>query len=245
MKKAILFILIFLFGLNICACQNAQPLEITEESTQAKQTTHTETQNDSETQPTDKNAVFCLYELFMDNTNLNGNLLGPSETDQHGDIAYGYPSPDSVPVTDRSDLYGTTYRLNLTAHKNKHLFCFRYDTATNRLEVVIPYERISLLLIFRVEGIEDGGAIIRSAETGEYLSATLLYARNIDNGRVMGLQSAFSHLADQPNSTILLRSGYILGYAVGDGTYLLSTWGNHDAFGWMDKIISLYGEKAS
>jgi hypothetical protein len=225
----------------LCACRHTPSSDTTEEATLAEEPTLS-----PETQPSDENTVFCLYEYFPDNTNFNGNLLGSSETDESGDIVYGYPSPDRVPVTDRSNLYGTTYRFSLTAHTDKHLFCFRYDTTTNRLEVVIPCERISLFLIFLVEGIKDGDSFVRSVEDGEYLSATLLYARNIDVLRAWGLQGAFSHLADQPTSALSYpRYDYILGYAISDRTYLESTWDNHDAFRWMDEIVSLYGEEPS
>ena len=194
-----------------------------------------------ETEPSAENTVDCLYEFFMDDTNLNGSPIGP-----YGGSLYGITDPDQIPNLDRSHLYGTTYRFNLTAHKDKHLFCFRFDTATDLLEVVIPYEKISLLLIFRVEGIEDGGAIVRSAETGESLSATLLYARNIDVESANALKLNASHLKDQPTAmSPSTRSGYIMGYAVEDGTYLRSTWGDHEACQWMDAIISFYREEAS
>ena len=244
--KKILLIITVLLSLNICACQSGQTSDTPKETPEAKQTTHTEPQNVPETQPSDENTISCLYEFFMDDTNLNGSPIGPSETDEYGGPVYGYTDPAHIPDTDRSALYGTTYRFGLTAHKDKHLFCFRYDNATSRLEVVIPYERISLLLVFRVEGVEDGGAVVRSAETSEYISATLLYARNIDSGRAIALQAASSLLEDQATPTSpSIRSGHIVGYAVSTGTYLQSTWGDHDAFQWMDTIISLYGEEAS
>ena len=221
------------------------PVGSSDDTTEAVET-ESEPETEAVSVPWDENTVSCMYEFFLDKTNLNGSPIGPSETDEYGGVIYGYDDPAKIPQTDRSDLYGTTYRIWLATHKDKHRFCFRYDTNTRRLEVVIPESRIPLLLIFHVEGTADGPEIARIAEACEPLSATLLYARNIDNGRATALQGAFSHLEDQPNSTSMIsRTGYIVGYALADGTYMRSTWGDHDTSWWMDEIISLYGEKTT
>ena len=197
-----------------------------------------------ETEPSAENTVDCLYEFFMDDANLN-RIPKSDETVSPEEIVDGFGALSMI-HTDRSDLYGTTYRIRLTADVDTHRFCFRYDVIEKKLAVVVTEAYVPLLLIFQVDGVDDWEEFVRIVEEDQYLSATLVHARNIDYGRTQIVQAAFSRLEGIPfettDQTPYMR--YIMGYALHDSTGMIAS-NKHDTIDRMDYIISLYGEDPS
>ncbi len=197
-----------------------------------------------ETEPPMENEVSCLYEFFMRDININGIQKPPSEeTVPPEEIVMGWSDPSEIPHTDRSALYGTTYQFRLTADIDAHQFCFRYDIIEKQLAVVITEAYIPLLLIFQVDGVDDWEEFVRIVEEDQYISATLVHARNIDIGRTWSVQAAFSWLKGIPFETTNLTPymQYIMGYALHDSTGMIAS-NKHDTIERMDYIISIYGE---
>ena len=256
MKIKRLSALLLLLCLVFCACQSRPPADTTEEPTQTVYSETTITPDTTEEPPAVEQTtsagtenipqtVDCLYEFFMDDANLN-KMPKSEETVSPEDKVYGWDDPSTVPQTDRSDLYGTTYRIRLTADVDTHRFCFRYDVIEKQLDVIIIEAFSPLLLIFQVDGADDWEEFVRIVEEDQYLSATLVHARNIDYGRTLTVQAAFSWLEGIPfettDQTPYMR--YIMGYALHDSTGMIAS-NKHDTIDRMDYIISLYGEDPS
>ena len=240
MKEKRLTALFLLTCTILCACQNGPTPSTTEAPSQTEQTIHNETTSS----PSIDNTVSCLYEFFMDDANLNRMPKHPSdEAVPPEEEVYGWDDPTEIPHTNRSNLYGTTYRFRLTADTDMHRFCFRYDMVEQRLDIVITEAYVPLLLTFQVEGVNSGEEFVRMVEEGQYLSATLLHARNMDLGRTLSVQAAFSWLEGSPFDAASLTPyvRYIAGYALHDSTGMIAS-NSHDTIERMDDIISVYGE---
>ena len=193
------------------------------------------------TQPLDVTTIDSLPDFFLDETNRNGKLLpAPAETDENGYEIYGsMTDPACVPNTDRSPLYGTTYRFRLTVEREKDAFCFQYDTVEQKLAVVLPNVNIPLLLIFRLDGVQ-GDEFIRMAQNGDYVSATLVCARNIPGYETMYLLNAFSSLDDTDVESIP-SARYLVAMAAVGSTSVYGSYADN-SIEWMRKIISVYGK---
>ena len=155
MRTKRLFSLIISLCLVLTACQNGPTSEASGEGANF-QTSHVTGIRPAETrdpdaplefpteskvtQPFDVTTIDSLPDFFLDETNRNGKLLPAyAETDENGYEIYGnMTDPACVPNTDRSTLYGTTYRFRLTVEREKDTFCFRYDTIDTKLAVVLP-----------------------------------------------------------------------------------------------------------
>jgi hypothetical protein len=207
-----------------------------------------------ETEPPAGIEISCLYDFFREDIDID-KVEQPEETIPPEEWPLGdWPDPSDIPHTDRSHLYGTTYRFRLTADWSWHQFCFRFDAIEKQLAVVLTETHFSdtkiaypLLLIFQVHNARDWDDIVRIVEEDQYISATLLHARNIDVDRTQDIRRAFKLLREIPfeEDSLTPFRQYILGWAVYDDvTYLISA-SKHDAIEWVDYIISLYGEEPS
>ena len=266
MKIKRLTSLLLLLCLVFCACRSGPTSETTADDLPL-QTAHVdgirladsiETEEsiefpteEPETEPPAGIEISCLYDFFREDIDIEQ----PEETIPPDERPLGgWPDPSDTPHTDRSNLYGTTYRFRLTADWSWHQFCFRYDVIEKQLAVVLTETHFSatkiaypLLLIFQVHNARDWDDIVRIVEEDQYISATLLHARNIDVDRTQNLRRAFQLLREIPfeEDSLTPFRQYILGYAVYDDvTYLIAA-SEHDAIEQIDYIISVYGEDPS
>ena len=257
--SALLLLLCILSAL--CACRNTPSSDGVGETTKGElQTAHvigirpadtlgegesfefpTET---LETQPPEGVTVDSLAKFFLDDTNRNGKLLpAPTETDESGNKIYGNATdPARVPNTDRSSLYGNVYRFRLTVDRTTDAFCFQYDTVEQKLAVVIPEVNIPLLLIFRLDGV-TGEEITRMARDGDYVTATLIHARNLPSYEIKYLYSSFSGLTSEEIESIP-SARYLVALSGVGGTSMYGSYA-HDAVTWMGRMLSTYGKEPS
>ena len=258
MKVKRLTTLLLLLCLVFCACRSGQTSETTADDL-SLQTAHVigirpadtlgegesfEFPTDSpETQPPEGVTVDSLAKFFLDDTNRNGKLLpAPTETDESNRIHGNATDPARVPNTDRSSLYGNVYRFRLTVDRTTDAFCFQYDTVEQKLAVVIPNVNIPLLLIFRLDGV-TGEEITRMARDGDYVTATLIHARNLPSYETMYLYSAFSGLTSEEIESIP-SARYLVALSGVGGTSVYGSYA-HDAVTWMGRMLSTYGKEPS
>lgn len=193
MSKKLLLLLLALLCTVFCACQSGKTPNETDESRPPEQP--------------DGQTVASLPDFFLDNVNRSGKLLiDPDETDS--DSPGTMVDPACVPDSDRTALYGTTYRFRLTVDDAHDRYYFQYNTAENQLAVVVPCSNLPLLLVFRPE-VESAADFADIARTGEYLTATLVYARNLANDQLMYLGEAYymlgeTNMASNPEATYLM-----------------------------------------
>jgi hypothetical protein len=157
----------------------------------------------AETQSSVPSTVVSLPDFFLDEVNRKGKLIISPDVPIDAPIDApivppGTPvDPAEVPESDRTALYGKAYRFRLTADEPSDHFYFQFNTKTKQLAAVVPCSNLPLLLIFQTD-VENGAELVRMAREGEYLTATLLYARNLANDQLMYLGSAFSRIGDPP-----------------------------------------------
>ena len=217
-------------GAALCACRNTPSSDTTEEATPA-----------AETQSSVPSTVVSLPDFFLDEVNRKGKLIISPDAPI---VPPGTPvDPAEVPESDRTALYGKAYRFRLTADEPSDHFYFQFNTKTKQLAAVVPCSNLPLLLIFQTD-VENGAELVRMAREGEYLTATLLYARNLANDQLMYLGSAFSRIGDPPREPDT-DAWYFLGDAAVDSTPVHSTYGSHDVSDRFKKIIDMYGPAES
>ena len=268
MKTKRLSALLLSLCLVFCACQSGPTSETTAEDpplqtahvTEVRPADSIETEEsielpteESETEPPIGIEISCLYDFFKGDIDID-KVEQPEETISPDERPLGWSDPSDTPHTDRSNLYGTTYRFRLTTDWSWHQFCFRYDVIEKQLAVVLTGTRFSdtevgypILLIFQVHNARDWDDIVRIVEEDQYISATLLHARNIDIARTQAIERAFYQLREIPFEADSLTPfrRYILGYAVYDDVTHLIAASEHDAIEQIDYIISVYGEDPS
>ena len=189
-----------------------QPIQ-TEEPTDVEETTAAPLTGDV--------TLSSLPGFFLDDVNRNGKLIIRPEDES---AAPGtMVDADCVPDSDRTALYGSTFHFRLTAENANDTFYFRYDTIDKELAVVVPCNNLPLLLVFSAEVSGEEFAAI--AREGGYLSATLLYARNMANDQLMYLGETY-YVMNTSGFPSNPQAKYLVGKAAADSVEVYGTYSN-------------------
>lgn len=216
MKKmhAVIVSLLFLMLLST-ACQSHSSPVLTEELLPVEQVTLPKQTADE--------FIASLPAYFLDHVNLNGKLKEEVRAEGEKPMEGVPVAADCVPDSDRTALYGTVYRFRLTAENANDSFYFRYDTIDKELAVVVPCNNFPLLLVFSAEVSGEEFAAI--AREGGYLSATLLYARNMANDQLMYLGETY-YVMNTSGFPSNPQAKYLVGKAAADSVEVYGTYSN-------------------